>query len=259
MHFDRPSDLLLWSLRQDLGSEDLNQTLRHYYTSFRRNFGPLRRSKYDEQLAWLTAEVRRGAIRTVLDVGCGCGTVSLWLAQQGAEVYGIDLKDDRLAVAQRRAEMLAAPVRFANQSLFDVQGQFDAVWLEQAFHHVEPRAEAFAHIARLLSPGGRVVISDSNAWNPLNHAIAIKARGFKSIKQKVDAEGRVHLYGDERITTPGALAKGFRRHGVQQIERRYFGVLPNNRAAEKMGAVERLIPAFMVPAFTHYLWVGQKA
>jgi SAM-dependent methyltransferase len=155
--------------------------------------------------------------------------------------------------------LLGVPARFEVTTLFDTFGQYDAIWIEQAFHHVEPRAEAFAHLSALLKPGGQVVISDSNAWNPLNQAAAFKVRGLKTIKRKVDDVGRVHLYGDERITTPGALTAGFRSHGIHPVAQEYFGVLPNHPLAERLAAVEKMVPAFMVPAFTHYLWVGEKA
>ena len=46
------------------------------------------------------ADVHPGS--TVLDVGCGTGTVSLTLAQRGATVVGVDTSDPYLDAARRR-------------------------------------------------------------------------------------------------------------------------------------------------------------
>lgn len=47
---------------------------------------------------------KHGAPRTVVDLGCGTGALSIPLAQQGYEVIGIDLSDDMLSVAQQKAD-----------------------------------------------------------------------------------------------------------------------------------------------------------
>ena len=44
--------------------------------------------------------------RTVVDLGCGTGSLAIPLAQEGLHVIGIDLSDDMLAVAQEKAERL---------------------------------------------------------------------------------------------------------------------------------------------------------
>lgn len=258
MHFDRPSDLVAWTFGADLGNDTDNEVMRVYYTSFRRSFGPLRRHKYDLQLDHLTALVRSGQVKKVLDIGCGCGSVSLWLALQGADVTGIDLEEERLRVGRRRAEMLGVQPVFVQKNINELDGQYDAIWIEQAYHHLEPRAEVQAKIASLLRPGGHLIISESNAWNPLVQAQAIKARGFKTIHVREDVHGVVHQYGEERITTSGALTRGFARHGIKRTGQRYFGILPNSPRFESLAFVEKMVPPFIAPAFSHYLWEGRK-
>lgn len=257
--FQKPSDLVAWSFDQDLG--DVTDVLRRYYVTFIRSFSPGRRKKYDLQLDGLNAAVREGAVKTILDVGCGCGSVSLWLALQGAEVTGIDITEERLKVARRRAALLGLADRtsFASINVLEMEGTFDAIWIEQAYHHLEPRGEVQAKIASLLNPGGLLIISETNAWNPLVQAQLLKARGFTTIREHVDDQGRVHTYGDERITTPASLTREFARYGVNVEGRPFFyGVLPNHPAVERFEAIESIMPAFMIPAFTHYLWQGRK-
>jgi SAM-dependent methyltransferase len=233
----------------------LDRIFRRYYKSFIGSFGPLRQSKYNLQLKNLSDLVRSGAVRSVLDVGCGCGTVSLWLSSLGAEVKGIDLKADRLEVAHRRAADLKLSTTFEFQTLFAERGSYDAVWLEQAFHHVEPREEVFAFLPTLLNPGGRIIISDINGWSPLSQIQMLRLRGLPGVRTYVDEAGDTHVYGDERITTPGALDRGFGRHGIQREALVYYGLLPNTRWAERLGVLERL--PLPVLARTHYVWTGR--
>src|SRR5690606_24132414 len=47
---------------------------------------------------------RAGKPRTVVDLGCGTGNISIPLAQSGLRVFGIDVSDDMLAVAQHKTE-----------------------------------------------------------------------------------------------------------------------------------------------------------
>jgi 2-polyprenyl-3-methyl-5-hydroxy-6-metoxy-1,4-benzoquinol methylase len=243
----------------DLGNDTDNATMAGYYSSFRRSFGPLRRHKYDLQLDGLTDRVRSGDVKTVLDIGCGCGSVSLWLALQGAEVTGVDIEAPRLSVAKRRAELLGLHPEFMRANILDLTGQYDAIWIEQAYHHLEPRAEIQAKVASLLKPGGRLIISETNAWNPLMQGYVITKRGLKTMRTHTDENGKVSLYADERITTPSALSAGFRPHGVVPTGTRYFGVLWNKPWMERFAVVERMMPPTIAAAHTHYLWEGRKA
>lgn len=258
LNFGKPSDLLAWSFDQDLGSPETNAVLAQYYATFVRSFGPLRRRKYDLQLESLTDLVRSGRVKSVLDVGCGCGTVSLWLSLQGAATKGIDLQADRLVVARTRASQLGLNTEFRLQNLFEEERTYDAIWLEQAFHHVEPRDDAYEHLTKILNPGGYIVISEANAWNPMLQLQLLRRRGVKTIRQHIDDNGKVHVYGDERVTTPAVLTRGFARHGVRREDSYFFGVLPNNRLAERTAWIEDVIPRYFPPVFTHYLWVGRK-
>jgi 2-polyprenyl-3-methyl-5-hydroxy-6-metoxy-1,4-benzoquinol methylase len=256
--FDKPSDLIDWTLKTSFGAE-ADAALAPYYQSFAKSFGPLRRHKYDLQLESLSALVKAGTVKSVLDVGCGCGSVSLWFSYLGASVKGIDLQEPRLRAGRKRAEVLGLSPTLALQSLFEETGRYDAIWIEQAFHHIEPRERAFEHLASLLNPGGYLVISESNAWNPLIQGALVKRRGFKTVITMTDDAGTTHMYGNERITIPSVLTRGFAKHKIQHTGRRFFGVLPNSKRFEPLRFLDDHTPQLMVPLFTHYLWLGRKA
>lgn len=71
-----------------------------------------------------------GAIRSVLDIGCGTGNHAISLAQRGYEVVGVDRSTDMLAHARRKAACLSGPssVTFHEGDIrnVDLQRHFDA-------------------------------------------------------------------------------------------------------------------------------------
>ena len=79
---DPAAFLTLW-LEHDLLDEEAQATLERYCASYRADFSPRMRHCYGEQLREVTALVGARPGARLLEVGCGCGTESLWLALRG--------------------------------------------------------------------------------------------------------------------------------------------------------------------------------
>jgi len=113
----------------------------------------------------LLAEARIDTKSRVLDLGCGNGTTSAWLAAQtGAEVVGVDLSTARVANARRLAQRLgSARLRFevgsATALPFEAD-QFTHVFSQAVLYHTHDRPRALAEAARVLEPGGLLVFDD---------------------------------------------------------------------------------------------------
>jgi SAM-dependent methyltransferase len=258
--------LSAWLEDSWLGEEEQRQ-LRRYYASYTSHFGPYLRQQYGEQTRELLSHVSGFARPRVLEVGCGCGTESLYLALRGARVVGIDINQDRLRVARDRLgvleELSGKPLqcRFEARSIFDLgEGPgFDIVWMEQAFHHLEPRARVLEQLPRLLAPRGVLIVSEANAWNPLVQLQFALKRGFRTVGEYEDAAGRKHPYGVERILTPLSLARSLRTVGVETTSVRYFRLLPNWELADSLTELEKYLPQKATFPFTHYNLVARKA
>lgn len=102
----------------------------------------------------------------VLDAGCGVGGSSLWLAtERGAEVVGITLAARQAAMARSNALRRGVTDRVQ----FEVadftatpfpDASFDVVWAVESLCHAPRKAAFYREAARLLRPGGRVVVAD---------------------------------------------------------------------------------------------------
>ena len=94
----------------------------------------------------------------VLDVGCGTGHVTAALAERGAKAWGVDPSPGMLDVARTRVPRNAGLKQGTAEAL-----PFRDCWFHGAVCwltiHLMDRPRAFAGIARVLAPGGRLVIA----------------------------------------------------------------------------------------------------
>ncbi|NDV86997.1 methyltransferase domain-containing protein [Aurantimonas aggregata] len=104
----------------------------------------------------------RPGLRT-LDIGCGWGGMGLYLARQlRAEVTGITLSDEQLAIARQRAENsgLADRAQFRIEDYRDVTGPFDRIVSVGMFEHVgvDFYDDYFSRCAELLKADGVMLL-----------------------------------------------------------------------------------------------------
>jgi len=97
-----------------------------------------------------------------LDVGCGFGRWTRFLAERGAEATGVDPTEGMLAAA-RRASPPGILYRGMSATALDfADGAFDLVTCITVIQHLEPTEQeaAVAELARVLKPGGEAVVLD---------------------------------------------------------------------------------------------------
>lgn len=119
------------------------------------------------------AEVKHGAV--ILDVGCGFGGSSLYLASRyAATVTGITISGVQAAMAQQNAERDNLSARFLVMDADDItlEDKFDVVWSIEAISHFTNRAGFFSRAADLLKPGATLALIDwfkQNDLSPTQH------------------------------------------------------------------------------------------
>jgi SAM-dependent methyltransferase len=142
--------------------------------SIRRQFGAAARryaqSSYHSRspdLAALLALAAPAGRERVLDLGTGTGHTALAFAARVAEVVGVDLTEPMLAEARAlgRAQG-AANARFVLGDAMALEfpdACFDLVTCRVCAHHFADPGRALAEAARVLRPGGRLLLVDSVA------------------------------------------------------------------------------------------------
>ena len=109
--------------------------------------------------------VESGRLRPgrAIDLGCGAGRESVYLAQQGFEVTGVDYSSTAIGMATRAAREAGVEVRFVVDDLTNlrrVQGTFDVLVDYGAINDLKPpdRDRYLANVVPLARPGSRFVL-----------------------------------------------------------------------------------------------------
>ncbi len=159
----------------------------------------------------------RGAARRLFDLGCGNGSVSRALHDQGWDVTGVDPSSDGIRQAKTAHPGLRLEEGSAYDNLAHRYGTFPVVVsLEVVEHLYDPRL--FAETAfELLEPGGRLILSKPYHGYTKNLAIAVTG-GFDKHFTALWDHGHIKFWSP---TTLGALLveTGFKIQGMKRLGR----------------------------------------
>ena len=171
----------------------------------------------------------------VLEVGCGGGALAQAMARRGHDVLAIDPRAPEGELIERVSlEDLADP------------GPFDAVVANRSLHHIHDLAAAVEKIARLLAPGGRLLLHE-HAWDVVDEPTQrwYREQGGSSADWRADHAG---LHSSEAMLA--ALAPRFAEVSLEWTPYLHgeLGMEPDlERMAIESGAIRA----------TGFLYVGE--
>ncbi len=136
---------------------------------------PWEANRPEQELVRLIEEKKIKACKA-LDICCGAGTQSIYLAKKGFRVSGIDISDTAIRTAKQRAKKSKAKIKFLVGNAYDLKfrsSSFNFVFDRGCFQHIPPRFRKryIAGISRVLVKKGKYLLlcfSDRNAWEAEN-------------------------------------------------------------------------------------------
>ena len=142
---------------------------------------------------------------TVLDIGCGTGTVAITAARRGADVIGVDPVTSFLDRANQNAETADVDERIDWKSgdaaaLPFETDRFDTTLSNLGHIYADPAADATSELIRVTRPGGRIGFT---AWTPssLYPALASALLPYLDPDDIPDYSSPPFMWGDEATVT----------------------------------------------------------
>jgi SAM-dependent methyltransferase len=197
----------------------------------------------------ITEAFRRLDVRpdsSILDVGCGSGWTTAFLAEAGYRPTGIDIAPAMLEVARQRAERWQIEVEFleADMEDFSLGRTFDAALVFDALHHSDHPERVVRNISRHLRAGGWVLFGEPS-WL---HRISPRARS-------VEAETGCSEHG----IRASQMKKYCRQAGLGDFRRFFEATRPyEGRASGFLWQAIRLIAANFMAAPQAAIWLAAR-
>jgi len=188
--------------------------------------------------------VARGA--SVIDVGCGSGWTSLFLAEAGFDVLGYDLVPDNVTLARERAERWQSTARFevADMDALPDGPAADVALVFDALHHTLAQRATLDGIHRRLRAGGWVVLAEPT-WL---HRISPEARRVRAQRGWL-----------ERGLTLRGLKRDLRAAGFGTVRRFFQPTRPyEGRLGGFTWQLTRLVAANWLSAPQAHLWIAAE-
>jgi len=153
--------------------------------------------------AWAD-RIERAAVFRLLDRGTGTGRCAIGAARAGAQVTGVDTSPAMLGMAHANAA--GYPVTFVQADMIALpfaDACVDAVLIVTGLCFVSRPDAVLREAARILRPGGRLVVGELNRWSLW--ALAWRLRGL--VRPTIYRSAHFHSIGELR-----ASARGRPRH-----------------------------------------------
>jgi ubiquinone biosynthesis O-methyltransferase len=169
--------------------------------------------------------------KQLLDVGCGDGDLARELARRGALVTGVDASAEMIAAARANPANGGLPIAYevaeASHMPFP-EASFDVVVAMTILCFVGDARPFFREIARVLRPGGRLVIGE------------LGRRSTWAAERRVRAWLGSEMWKRGRFRSPGELQRAAREAGLEPGPVRGAVYFPRHRiAARFMSAADR--------------------
>jgi SAM-dependent methyltransferase len=182
----------------------------------------------------------------VIDVGCGSGWTTLFLAEAGFEALGYDLAPANVELARERAARWGSSARFEVADMDALPGgpPADAALIFDALHHTAGQQAALRGVYDRLKPGGWLLLGEPT-WL---HRLSPEARRVRRERGWL-----------ERGLTLRGLRRDLRVAGFGETRRFFQPTRPYEGRVRGFGwQLARLVGANLAVAPQAHLWVAAR-
>ena len=152
--------------------------------------------------------------RELLDIGCGFGVYTiLFTLFEAKRVFGADHNQEKFDLFSKILSMIDPPIENVTLSLQDghqlnfEDGRFSRIFIKDVISHVRSLDTFFDELSRLLSDGGRLLITDENN--------SLELLGRKARREKWNAHEWKGIAGEElRADDPPLTYREMRREDI---------------------------------------------
>jgi len=120
----------------------------------------------DPQRKFLHDYLQQETLKSVLDIGCGTGTIALEMSQQGVEVLGVDLSDEMIEISTKKAQERGLSSSFDTADMRDlskIQREFEGILcLGNTLAHVSGETELKQVLAQFWKKGTHLLLQTVN-------------------------------------------------------------------------------------------------
>jgi 2-polyprenyl-3-methyl-5-hydroxy-6-metoxy-1,4-benzoquinol methylase len=191
-------------LDSEIGKNDMQAHLQNRLYGFRNSVIP-----------WLDS-VRPLSGAQILEIGCGTGSSTVAMAEQGAKIIGVDIEEKSIEVAKERCKVYGLEAEFFNTNAVDVNQlfsdkKFDYIIFFATLEHMthEERMKAMNTTWQMLSDGGLwgVIETPNRLWFYDKHTSLLPffywlpddlAFKYSKFSERINFKEIYHEYTDER-------------------------------------------------------------
>jgi predicted TPR repeat methyltransferase len=181
---------------------------------------------------------------TAVDMGCGTGMFTFYLAGRGVRVIGVDGAPGMIQFCEeRRNQQGLDNIRFVEAKLPHVDESrlepADIVISSSVVEYVERLDDTFALFARVLKPGGILILSMPSLFSV--------SRTYERLKYALTGEPNIYAH-IRHFSTPSRLEQRIRHLGLARLQSQYYA------HPTRVAALSRKL--LLPPAMTEDLFVA---
>ena len=194
----------------------------------------------------------------ILELGCGTGQLSLFLARGNRKVYGVDISPGSLILGEQfREQNQIENVFFMKMDVFDLKfkkNNFDYIISNGVLHHTKNAREAFKNLVNVLKPGGIIMIGLYHKYGrfftvakqKLAKYVGKKIYLFDKTSRKINSKDKrdswitdQFLNPHETLHTPYETLKWFQENNIK-----FLNLIPHTDNIEMSIFDQKKIPTF---------------